>query len=142
MVSKQTAKNIDIGIAVLLFISLFTTDWDWLLAGGSLNNIILMVVIGGYTLFISIAVIITYLAYNKDEETAIAKPVSPDTMNSIKMAFFIALFGGVVLILYSQIAFRPGEGLFFNILGTVCLIVAIVLSLVLKNMQKRLNMSG
>ena len=56
---KQVAVFVDAAVILIIIISLFTADWDWLLDEGDLNQIILMVVLGVYTLFFCIAVIVT-----------------------------------------------------------------------------------
>ena len=90
MVSKSTAKTVDIILALILLISFFITDWDWLLSDGALNETILIVVIGVYGIAISIGLIITYLAYIGGDATADTSPELRDKIRILMTTFLPA----------------------------------------------------
>ena len=58
------------------------------------------------------------------------------------MIYLLFMFTAVIITLIAQLAFDPGEGVVFSILGAVCAIIFLVLAVIAVNMQKQLNTSG
>ena len=133
MVSKSTAKTVDVIIAGIILISYLFTDWEWLLADGSLNSIILVVVIGVYGIAISIALIITYLAYIGGDTSAGTSPGSRDKIKILMTAYLIIMFVGVALLLYGQLLAE--DSVIYSILSAVCMIIVLILAAMTSKMK-------
>ena len=65
------------------------------------------------------------------------KMVSTDKIKKVKITYMIIMFIGVALILIGT--YTPGERVVFSILGAVCMVIVLILTVVTAKMQTHLQ---
>jgi len=134
---KSNAHKIDVIICIMIFISFFTTDWDYLNTddGKSIKTLVYVV----YAVLIGIGVAITGFAYSSDGKGVKPATMDTDQIKSLRFKSTIFFAIGIILGAYPAVFLGPGEGIGLYLLSFILIMIGIVMGLQAKSQETRLN---